>query len=213
MAPGITGSGSGRPRPIPLIRHFGCLVPKSAVPITITLGPEEVVSTFTFEEPDALDFVSSRSLSSSPDLVSQAEERQQEQDIQRELAKGSVEVPLIALAYGRSGDKGDVANIGIIARNPLYFPFIKRFLTAEKVKGVFAHLCKGSVMCYELPGPHALNFVLTESLGGGGLGSLNVDRQGKTYAQILLTVTLPVPVAFVSLLDPRFLSSSSSPRL
>jgi hypothetical protein len=107
----------------------------------------------------------------------------------------TAKVPLIKLAYGRSGDKGDCANIGIIARDPDYFPHLKRVLTEEAILEYMSHFCQGTVRRFELPGSHSLNFVLTKSLGGGGLSSLRIDRQGKTYAQMLLSglmVEMPV---------------------
>ncbi|KAI8085089.1 uncharacterized protein BX664DRAFT_338500 [Halteromyces radiatus] len=109
-----------------------------------------------------------------------------------------VKTRLIDLAYGRSGDKGDVSNIGIIARDPRYVPYIKRAITEQAVANYMRHLCNGQVKRYELPGLHAFNFVLTKALGGGGISSLIVDRQGKTYAQLVLSgmfVDMPVDLA------------------
>jgi len=93
----------------------------------------------------------------------------------------------------RSGDKGNDANIGVIARQPHFLPFIRAALTAEAVRERFAHLVEGAVERYELPGVHALNFLLREALGGGGTASLNLDPQGKTYAQVLLDMPVAVP--------------------
>jgi len=104
-----------------------------------------------------------------------------------------MEFPLISLCYGRSGDKGDSSNIGIICRRPEYFPFLKKYLTSKKVKEYLNHFVNGKVIRYELPGTFSFNFVLTKSLGGGGLSSLRVDRQGKCYAQVLLTMPIEVP--------------------
>jgi hypothetical protein len=97
---------------------------------------------------------------------------------------------LIDLAYGRSGDKGDSVNIGIIARKPEYYSVIKESLTAEKVKLHFSEICKGTVTRYELPNLNAFNFVLTEALDGGGTISLRSDAQGKTYAAALLRIEI-----------------------
>jgi hypothetical protein len=80
-----------------------------------------------------------------------------------------------------------------MARDPAFYPLLKRELQAETVKAYMGHLCHGTVRRYEVPGCYALNFVLTRSLGGGGLSSLNIDRQGKTYAQMLLTMPVSVP--------------------
>ncbi|XP_074849248.1 uncharacterized protein LOC142012601 isoform X2 [Carettochelys insculpta] len=96
------------------------------------------------------------------------------------------------LAYTRSGDKGNSANIGVIARHPLYFPYLKKTLTAEALEDYFQHLLERDhpeeklVTRYELPGIHGLNFVLKNSLGGGGIASLRSDPQGKAFGQMLL---------------------------
>mmetsp|Transcript_13251 Transcript_13251/g.41496 ORF Transcript_13251/g.41496 Transcript_13251/m.41496 type:complete len:226 (+) Transcript_13251:244-921(+) len=106
---------------------------------------------------------------------------------------GTKVLPLVWLAYARSGDKGDSANIGVIARRPEYYPVLCAALTEETVAKHMAHQVGGAVMRYLLPGMKALNFVLCQALGGGGLGSSRVDRQGKAYAQVLLTMPVEVP--------------------
>ena len=110
-----------------------------------------------------------------------------------ELAEPYAIVPLIKLAFARSGDKGDHANIGVIARKPEYLPFIQNALTKDKVSEYFCHVLKGEVECRNVPGGHGLNFLLKNSLGGGGMASLNIDPQGKAYAQQLLEFEIPVP--------------------
>ena len=100
---------------------------------------------------------------------------------------------LVDLAWGRSGDKGDIANIGILARKPEYLPYIRSALSEKAVKDYFAHVCEGKVERFELPGSHALNFLLHESLGGGGIASVRIDPQGKGFAQMLLDIEIPVP--------------------
>ena len=111
-----------------------------------------------------------------------------------------VEVPLIRLALGRSGDKGDKANIGIIARRPDYLPWIWAALTEQVVAETFAHFLKGRVERFYLPGSLSINFLLHEVLGGGGIASLRNDPQGKGYAQILLAHPIPVPQALAEAL-------------
>lgn len=106
-------------------------------------------------------------------------------------------VTLIEIAHGRSGDKGDGSNVGIIARHPDIYPFLKENLTAEKVKEYMKHICKGDVERFELPNIGALNFVLHESLGGGGTVSLKLDAQGKTHASLLLRMEMDVPEELV----------------
>ncbi|MDZ7716465.1 MAG: hypothetical protein U5J95_09660 [Balneolaceae bacterium] len=102
-------------------------------------------------------------------------------------------VKLIDIAHARSGDKGDGSNVGVIARHPDVYPFLKENLTEEVVKEHMQHICKGKVERYELPNIGALNFVLHESLGGGGTVSLKLDAQGKTHASILLRMDIDVP--------------------
>jgi len=103
-----------------------------------------------------------------------------------------MKIKLIDIAHGRSGDKGDAANIGIIAYDDKSYEIIKKYLTAEKVKKHFAGICKGSVNRYELPNIRALNFMLHNTLGGGGTVSLKHDAQGKTLAAALLRMELDI---------------------
>jgi hypothetical protein len=103
------------------------------------------------------------------------------------------EIALARIAHGRSGDKGDTVNCGIIARKPEYYTVIAEQVTAERVKTHFGEFCKGTVTRYDLPRLHAFNFVLTHSLGGGGTVSLRIDTQGKTYASALLRMKVQVP--------------------
>ena len=105
-----------------------------------------------------------------------------------------VEVPLERLAWARSGDKGDKANIGVMARKREYFPWIAAALTESYVASRFAHFMASLEMDrYVLPGLPALNFVLHHALGGGGVASLRNDPQAKGYAQILLDTPVRLP--------------------
>jgi hypothetical protein len=113
------------------------------------------------------------------------------------LAPATEVMPLIRLAWGRSGDKGNLANIGIIARRAEYLPYIRAALTPQAVATVFAHYLEGSVERFDLPGSHAINFLLHDVLGGGGTASLRNDPQGKAYAQILLDYPIPVPAGLI----------------
>ena len=97
---------------------------------------------------------------------------------------------LIELAHARSGDKGDTANIGIIARKPEYYPILVKHVTPERVKEHFTGICKGAVERYELPNLGALNFLLHESLDGGGTLALKADPQAKTYSSALLRMEI-----------------------
>jgi hypothetical protein len=103
-----------------------------------------------------------------------------------------MKIPLSKIAHGRSGDKGDTANIGIIAYAPSHYPILLREVTAEKVKAHFGAFVQGDVIRYELPNLGALNFLLHESLGGGGTLSLRIDAQGKTLSAALLRMEIEV---------------------
>ena len=98
-------------------------------------------------------------------------------------------VKLLKLAHARSGDKGDTANVGLIALREEFYPLLAREVTAARVKEHFKGICKGGVERYELPNLGALNFLLHESLGGGGTLSLMTDAQGKTFSTALLSVS------------------------
>jgi len=102
-------------------------------------------------------------------------------------------VKLIELAHARSGDKGDTANVGLIALDPTDYPLLQKYVTAEKVKQHFRGICLGEVERFELPNLGALNFLLHHSLGGGGTLSLKTDAQGKTYAAALLRLEIEIP--------------------
>lgn len=102
-------------------------------------------------------------------------------------------VKLVELAHARSGDKGDVVNIGVIAYEPEHYPLLAEALTAERVREHFGDMVKGVVARYELPNLHALNFVLPGALGGGGTVSLMVDAQGKVFSTALLRMKVEVP--------------------
>jgi hypothetical protein len=103
-----------------------------------------------------------------------------------------MKVALVKLAHARSGDKGDTANVGIIALKDEYYPLLVREVTAENVKRHFGEMVKGKVERFELPNLAALNFLLHESLGGGGTLSLMTDAQGKTFSTALLRMKIEV---------------------
>lgn len=106
-------------------------------------------------------------------------------------------VPLRAVAYARSGDKGDTANVGLIAVSDEIYPVLVKEVTAQRVKEYFRGLCAGEVERYELPNLGALNFLLHRSLGGGGTVSLMLDAQGKTFGGALLRMEVDVPEELV----------------
>ena len=177
--PGLSGFAGSRPRPSPVVRLFSCTVDKSTVSVSIELEDK----TLTCDEVHGERFDSVRL--ARPD------------DPAEPAAEDWVEVPLVALAWGRSGDKGNKANVGIIARDPAYFGYICNALTSAVVTERFAHFLEdsapGNVERYVMPGPSALNFLLHNVLGGGGVASIRNDPQGKGYAQLLLDCPVLVP--------------------
>lgn len=103
-----------------------------------------------------------------------------------------MKVQLLKIAHARSGDKGDTANIGLIARKPEFYPVIADQVTTARVREHFKGICKGEVERFELPNLMALNFLLHQSLGGGGTVSLKTDPQGKTLSSALLRMEVEV---------------------
>nr|XP_033797059.1 uncharacterized protein LOC117359047 [Geotrypetes seraphini] len=182
MAPGLTSIVGGRPTVSPVLKLFSFLYPKKKVKIDIFINGQHVE---TFE--DDPNFTTDAACS--PDLTVTKEEL-------KDLPNGQNAYRLQELAYTRSGDKGNSANIGVIARHPLYYPYLKRALTAEVIEEYFQHLLQKEqpeeklVTRYELPGIHGLNFVLKNSLGGGGIASLRSDPQGKAFGQMLLDLQI-----------------------
>jgi hypothetical protein len=111
-------------------------------------------------------------------------------------ARAPRSVSLLRLAHARSGDKGNTANIGLIALEPEYYPLLERVVTADRVAEHFRGLIKGPVERFSLPNLHALNFLLHGALGGGGTLSLKTDAQGKVFSTALLRMEIPVPRGF-----------------
>ncbi len=101
-------------------------------------------------------------------------------------------VPLLEIAHARSGDKGNGCNIGLIARDSKFYPVLCKEVTADRVKDLLAEYCRGTVARYELPNLEALNFVLTDCLGGGGTVNLRTDSQGKLFGMLLLRMTVEI---------------------
>ena len=174
MAQGLTGFFAGRPNVAPVFRGFSFLIPANDVKASVNYNGEV------------------RSIGPLPASAPQ----DAAPHIPIALDKsGTTPVPLIRLAVGRSGDKGNNANIGVMARKPAYLPFIKAALTEDAVKHFFEVTQTNRVTRYELPGIAALNFILHESLNGGGVVSLRIDPQGKGFAQMLMDFPVPVPAA------------------
>jgi hypothetical protein len=175
MAPGLSGLVGGRPKPFPRIRLFSTLVSKKSIPVTVDLDGNTI--------PVNIPAGSAFDANILPD------------DSRGDIATGEVAVPLIKLAWARSGDKGNHANIGVIARQPKYLPYINAALTEDAVADYMQHVLDpdtGSVSRWSLPGMNAYNFLLKNALGGGGIASLRIDPQGKAFAQQLLDMPIPV---------------------
>ena len=112
-----------------------------------------------------------------------------------------MKIPLYTFCHARSGDKGGDTNVGLISYYEEGYEFIKNLVTAERVKAHFGSVVKGEVIRYELPNLWALNFILKDSLSGGGSESLQNDAQGKTHGQGLLYMEIDVPDTFAEKLD------------
>jgi hypothetical protein len=106
-------------------------------------------------------------------------------------------IRLDLIAHARSGDKGDASNVGLIADSPELFELLRAQATAERVKEHFSEVCRGPVERFEVPNLRAFNFMLHDSLGGGGTESLKTDAQGKTHAQGLLQMEVEIPIDLV----------------
>ena len=179
--PGVAVTG-GRPQAQEVVAYWPALVPRERVkPRLVTRDGER-----------ALDWPT-------PLVPPQRPARVAGEKFPRAVgARGTVRVRLARLAHGRSGDKGDICNIGVIARAPEIYPWLRRALTAAVVKRRFRGICLGKVVRHEVPNLGALNFLLHESLGGGGTVSLRLDAQGKTLSHALLAMEVAVPAALVA---------------
>lgn len=180
--PGLSRFAGGRSKPSPVVRLFSFLTPKSDVAITVTVGEE----TATFPAETGAPFDAAALDRTEPPAPSAADD--------------VIEIPLRRLAWGRSGDKGNLANIGVLPRAEALAPWLWAGLTEEIVARAFAHVLDGRVERFFLPGTGAINFVLHEALGGGGVASLRNDPQGKGFAQVLLDIPVCAPKSLVEAL-------------
>ena len=182
MAQGLTGFAGGRPETQPVIRLFSFLVDRAEVPVTVEIDGRTI--------PVQDHLPNSAEASPAPSLppIAPAASR----------SGAAVRVPLIALAYGRSGDKGDIANISVIARRAEFVETIRAAVTPDAVGAYMAHVVQGEIERFEWPGLLAFNFLLHQALGGGGVASLRHDPQGKAFAQILLDMDVEAPAEWLS---------------
>ena len=173
-SPGTTGA-EGRPSPAPAIKQFAFLLDKIRLRPLVQVGEQTIpvsVPAGQAPVPAPERAIAEPAPQSDPECV---------------------EVPLVRLAWARSGDKGDTSNIGVIARKPEWLPWLRAQLTEARVKEWLGHLVQGEVARFDVPGIHAMNFLCTRALDGGGMASLRNDPLGKGMAQILLTMPVRVP--------------------
>ncbi|MFT4635914.1 MAG: hypothetical protein ACI854_001591 [Arenicella sp.] len=178
--PAMSGFGAGRARPQPLMRVHSTMINKSLVPVIVQLGDNVIINRCYLND------TSCANKSPSIETIAAPENGLDMQIVSLETA-----------VYARSGDKGDNANIGLICRKPEYLPYVAKQVSAEVVKDYLGHLIDGEVERFYLPGFDAFNFYLTQALGGGGTASLRLDSQAKTYAQMLLSLEIRLPVALL----------------
>lgn len=184
FAPGTSGNfGMGRPNVTPLVKLFSCFVPKDSIQASVKINKESLNYT-ELKHPTT------------------AASGQSDSNTQHPSNSGSINAPekldlskmrgkrLIDIAHGRSGDKGNTSNIGIVARQPEYWPVLQAILTPERIRSYLAHLVQGGVSVFELPRVQGFNIVMQGALDGGGMSSMRNDPLGKGMAQILLTMPL-----------------------
>ena len=187
---GFCAFAGTRPKSSPVIRLFSLLVDRGIADIHIHTADQSIA----FEEPAVSEALIEKASAQARTRAARASADGAQPEITNGSGVEHITVPLERLAWARSGDKGDKANIGVMARRPEYLPFITAALTAPYVASRFAHfMASPEIDRFVLPGLSALNFVLHHALGGGGVASLRNDPQAKGYAQILLDspVTLP----------------------
>lgn len=176
-SPGTTGPGGGRPSVSPLVKPFAFLLAKAQVPVSFVIDGERRAVAIPSGEGDG----TAPPMAEPPPLADDGGEQ--------------VELRLIDLAWARSGDKGDLSNIGLVARRPEWLPLLWSRVTPEAVGAYFAHLVRGKVERFHLPGIAAMNLLLHGALDGGGPSSMRMDPLGKGMGQMLLDMRVKVPRA------------------
>ncbi|SCK25869.1 Protein of unknown function [Variovorax sp. HW608] len=178
-APGTTSPGGGRPAVSPLIKPFAFPLDKRAVPVSYVLDGKRHAVDVPAETGNALN-----------------EDRAPVPSAYVESGEDQEEVRLVELAWARSGDKGNLSNIGLVARKADWLPLLWSRVTPERVRAYFDHLVHGKVERFYLPGSASMNLLLHEALDGGGPSSMRMDPLGKGMGQMLLDMTVPVPRSF-----------------
>ncbi|AVS65275.1 terpene utilization protein AtuA [Paracidovorax avenae] len=194
-SPGTTMPSGGRPSPTPLIKPFSFLIDKARVPVSVHLDGRPCAEAWLPSPPPGP--------AAAPPLPAPAAWSDPAGEPQQE-------VPLVRLAWARSGDKGNLSNIGVIARRPEWLPLLWARLTPEAVGRYFAHLVQGRVERFHLPGTHSLNLLLHDALAGGGPASARFDPLGKGHAQVLLDMPIRVPASLAAQLPPQDLEPGTA---
>lgn len=187
-APGTTGPSAGRPGVSPNIRPISLLIKKSQVPVQVVMDGVSTPVPVPMPMP-----MGSETLTDPAPVVTPTWTEPQGPQVQ---------VPLLRLAWARSGDKGDISNIGVVARHPAWMPLLWHRLSPDVIKAYFAHLVKGAVTCHYLPGLSAMNITMDQALDGGGPASSRMDPLGKGMAQMLLDLPVAVPADWLTDLPP-----------
>ncbi len=183
MAPGVTGIVGGRPKVSPVVRLYSFLLDKSHVHANVHIGGQTLSIA---PQPDSSDSAPAKPNASLAAVL----------QVPVVHAANLVTVPLVRLAWARSGDKGDFSNIGVIARQAAWLPWIYASVNEQSIAAYMAHVLdpdRSRIEAYHLPGISALNFLLIHALGGGGIASLRADPQGKALAQQLLDMPVRIP--------------------
>jgi hypothetical protein len=181
-APGTTGIYTGRPKPTPVVRLFTFFLDKNVLGRPrLQIGTQPPIE---IDVPFDGGYIPPQP-NSSPETTPTPPEP-------------TINVPLIRLAHARSGDKGNSATVAIIAREPRFLSLLRREVTPERIVAQLGHLVEGPAQRFDAPGLHALNFVIQEALGGGGMASPRIDPQGKAYGQMALEMTIQAPKSWVT---------------
>ncbi len=190
--PGVAVIG-GVPKPAKVMSYWPALMPKDAVHPRIGLYEkgelieEKIVSTTPVGHYIASEAKAQVATKASRPIAEVVKEHE-----------GDKLIPLSRICLARSGDKGDTANIGVMARSEAAYRFLDSYLTAQRIKDLFQELCLGKVTRYSLPNMQGFNFLLDQALGGGGTMTLRIDAQGKTFAQGLLAQKVAIPQNLLS---------------
>lgn len=172
--PGLCGLGGGLGKPSPVVRLFSFIASKETIDVAVNLDDHEI--------PVAIASGAPFDAASLPRPTAPAISE-----------PGQIEVTLQQLAWVRSGDKGNKANVGVIARNPHYLPYIWDALNDTTLQAHYGHVVKGRIEKFLLPESHAINFLMHDALAGGGIASLRNDPQAKGFSQLLLDCPVRIP--------------------